>query len=132
MGVFFGPLGIYQKELDKFYFQHDMAYGDFKHVNRRTAADKVLHNKAFNIAKNPKYDGYQCGLASMVYRLFDVKASGGAIIIEIMSNKELEEELRKSIIRKLEKKEVPSSFIDNIWGAGLTDMQLISKSYKRF
>ena len=109
-----------------------MAYGDFKHVNRRTAADKVLHNKAFNIAKNPKYDGYQCGLASMVYRLFDVKASGGAIIIEIMSNKELEEELRKPILRKLEKKEVPSSFIDNIWGAGLTDMQLISKSYKRF
>ena len=109
-----------------------MAYGDFKHVNRRTAADKVLHNKAFNIAKNPKYDGYQCGLASMVYRLFDTKASGGAIIIEIMSNKELEEELLKSIIRKLEKKEVSSSFIDNIWGAGLTDMQLISKSYKRF
>ena len=109
-----------------------MAYGDFKHVNRRTAADKVLHNKAFNIRKNPKYDGYQCGLASMVYRLLDIKTSGGAIIIEIMSNKELEEELRKPIIRKSEKKEVPSSFIDNIWGAGLTDMQLISKSYKRF
>ena len=68
----------------------------------------------------------------MIYRLFDIKASGGAIIIEIMSNKELEEELRKPIIRKLEKKEVPSLFIDNIWGAGLTDMQLISKSYKRF
>ena len=40
-----------------------MAYGDFKDLNRRTAADKVLRYKAFNIAKNPKYDGYQCGFA---------------------------------------------------------------------
>ena len=46
-----------------------MAYGDFKDLNRRTAADKVLRDKAFNIAKNPKYDGYQRGLASMVYNL---------------------------------------------------------------
>ena len=48
-----------------------MAYGDFKDVARRTAADKVLRNKAFNIAKDPKYDGYQRGLASMVYKFFD-------------------------------------------------------------
>ena len=47
-----------------------MAYGDFEDLNRRTAADKVLHGKAFNTAKNTKYDGYQCGIASMVYRLF--------------------------------------------------------------
>ena len=46
---------------------------DFKYLNRRTAADKVLHDKAFNIAKNPKYDGYQHGLASMVYKFFDEK-----------------------------------------------------------
>ena len=50
-----------------------MAYGDFKDLNRRTAADKVLRDKAFNIAKNPKYDGYKRGLASMVYKLFDKK-----------------------------------------------------------
>ena len=50
-----------------------MAYGDFKDLNRRTAADKVLCDKAFNIAKDPKYDGYQRGLASMVYKLFDKK-----------------------------------------------------------
>ena len=50
-----------------------MAYGDFKYLNRRTSADKVLCNKAFNIAKDPKYDRYQRGLASMVYQFFDKK-----------------------------------------------------------
>ena len=57
---------IYQNELDKGCFQHDMAYGDFKDLTKRTAADKVLCDKAFNIAKNSKYDGYQRGLTSMV------------------------------------------------------------------
>ena len=50
---------IYKNELDKACFQHDMAYGDFKHLKRRTASDKIFRDKAFNIAKNPKYDGYQ-------------------------------------------------------------------------
>ena len=54
---------IYQNELDKACFQHDIAYGDFKRLDRRSAADKVLYDKAFDIAKNPKYDGYQRGLA---------------------------------------------------------------------
>ena len=61
---------IYKNELDKPCFQHDMAYGDFKDLARRTASDKVLRDKAFNIAKNLKYDGYQRGLASMVYKFF--------------------------------------------------------------
>ena len=61
---------IYKNELDKACFQHDMAYGDFKDLKGRTASDKVLRDKAFNIAKNPKYDGYQSGLASMVYKFF--------------------------------------------------------------
>ena len=52
-------------------FQNDMAYGDFKDLNRRTAADKVLSDKAFDIAKDPKYDGYELGLASLVYKFFD-------------------------------------------------------------
>ena len=50
-----------------------MAYGDFKDLKKRTFSDKVLRDKAFKIAKNPKYDGYQRGLASMVYRFFDKK-----------------------------------------------------------
>ena len=61
---------IYKNELDKACFQHDMAYGYFKDLERRTASDKVLGDKAFNIAKNRKYDGYQRGLASIVYTFF--------------------------------------------------------------
>ena len=104
-----------------------MASGDFKDLTRRTTSDKILHKKAFNIAKNPKYDGYQRGLASTVYKFFDKKATSGAIKNEIISNKELAEELRKPIIRKFKKRKVHSSFIDNISGADLADMQLISK-----
>ena len=81
-------------------------------------------DKAFNIAKNPKYDRYQRGLASMVCKVFDQK-------YENMSNKELAGELHKEIIRKLEKIKVHSPFIDNIWGADLADMQLESKFNKR-
>ena len=57
---------IYKNELDKACFQHDMAYGDFKDIARRTASDNILRDKAFNIAKYPKYDGYQRELAPMV------------------------------------------------------------------
>ena len=57
---------IFQNELDKACFQQDVAYWDFKDLTRRTASDKILCDKTFNIAKNPKYDGYQRGIASMV------------------------------------------------------------------
>ena len=67
---------IYKNELDKACFQHDMAYGNFKDLARRTASDKALRDKAFNFAKNPKYDGYQRRLASMVYKFFDKKSKG--------------------------------------------------------
>ena len=66
---------IYKNELGKACFQHDMAYGDFKDLKRRTYSHKVLRYKTFNIAKNPKYDEYQRGLASMVYKLFDKKSA---------------------------------------------------------
>ena len=95
---------IYQKELDKASFQHDMAHGDFKDITRRTASDQILRDKAFNIAKNPKYDRYQRGLASAVYKFFDKKTSGGSIKNEIMSNKELAEELHKQLIRKFKER----------------------------
>ena len=64
---------IYQNELDKACFQHDMAYGDFKDLVRRTTSDKILRDKAFNFAKNPRYDSNKCELASMVYSFFDKK-----------------------------------------------------------
>ena len=58
---------IYQNEA---YFQHEIAHGDFKDLTSRTASDKIFRDKAFNIAKNSKYDGYQKGLSSMVYNFF--------------------------------------------------------------
>ena len=71
---------IYKNQLDKGCFQHDMAYGDLKDLAKRTASDKVLGDKAFNIAKNPKYNGYQRSLASMVYKFFDKKSSAVVLI----------------------------------------------------
>ena len=69
-----------KNKLDKACFQHDMAYGDFKDLARRTASDKVLREKkAFNIAKNPKYNRYQRGLASMIYKFFDKKLKGSGV-----------------------------------------------------
>ena len=83
-----------------------MAYGDFKDLTRRTPSDKILYDKAFNIANNPKYDGYQHGLASMVYKLFDKITSGRTAKNENISNKELAEELNKPIIRNFKKRKV--------------------------
>ena len=85
---------IYINELDKACFQHDMEYGDFKDLARRTSCDKVLRDKAFNGAKNPKYDGYHRGFASMVYKFFDKKSAGSGV-----ANNEIKQ------------------FIDNTWGA---------------
>ena len=79
---------IYKNELDKACFQHDMAYGDSKDLKRRTASDKFLTDKAFAIAKNPKYDGYQRGLASMVIN-FLIKSRKVVILVyqqSLMSN----------------------------------------------
>ena len=108
-----------------------MIYGDFKDLTKRTASDKILLHKAFNFAKNPKYDGDQRGLASMVCKFFDKKISGSGIKNKNMSNKELAEELHKSIIRKFKKRKVYSSFIDNIWDTDIVDMQLIIKLNER-
>ena len=90
---------IYRNELDKACFQHDMAYGVFKDLTTRTASDKVLRNKAFSFAKNPKYDGHQRGLSSMVYKSFDRKSKGSGINNEINQNEQLAEELHKPIIK---------------------------------
>ena len=96
---------IYRNELDKACFQYDMAYGDFKDLKRRTQSVKVLKDKAFAIASNPKYDGYQRGLASIVYKLFGQKSKGSGIKNETKENQQLANELHKPIIRKLKKKE---------------------------
>ena len=102
---------IYKKKLDKACFQHDMAYGDFKYLAKRTVADTILRDKAFNIAKNPMYDGYQRRLASMLYKFFDKKSKGSGHPLssasQILNNREniqLTDELHKPIIRKTWKK----------------------------
>ena len=81
---------IYKNELDKACFQHDMAYGHFKDLARRTASDKVLIDKTFNIAKKPKYDGYQWRLASMVYKFFDKKLKGSGVNTPLKFNEQLD------------------------------------------
>ena len=62
---------IYKNDLDKACFQHDMAYGKYKDLTKRTESDRVVRDKAFKFANNPKHIGYQRGLASMVYKFFD-------------------------------------------------------------
>ena len=66
---------IYKNELDQACYVRDAAYSDSKDLTKRTVADKILKNKAFDIAKDPKYDGYQRGLASMVYKFFESKVA---------------------------------------------------------
>ena len=87
-----------------------MAYGDFKDLTRRTASDKVLRDKVFNIAENPKYDGYQRWPASMAYKFFDKKSTDSSVNMHTNNER----------------------LLDNIWGADLADMQLISKFNKGF
>ena len=70
---------IYRNELNKACFQHDSAYADHKDLINRTEADNVLRGKAYDIASNPEYDGYQRGLASMVYKFFDKKSTRSGI-----------------------------------------------------
>ena len=76
-----------------------MAYGDFKDLAKRTAADKVLRDKAFRIASDQKYDGYQRGLTSSVYKFFDKKSQGSGLVTN-KENRQLADELHKPITRK--------------------------------
>ena len=89
---------IYKNDFDKACFQHDMVYGKYKYLTKRTQSDKVLKGKTFNIAGNPNYDRYQRGLASMVFRYFDKISTG--ISIKSVSNQQLTNELHKPNIRK--------------------------------
>ena len=95
---------IYKNELDKACFQHDMVYGKSKDLVTRTQSDKVLKDKAFKIASDPKYDGYQRELASMVYTFFDKKSSGSGITNEF--NYQLANELHKPVIKEFKKRKV--------------------------
>ena len=133
---------IYRNELDKACFQHDSAYADHEDLINRTEADKGLRDKAYDIASNPKYGGYQRGLASMVYKFFDKKSTAEPSSLERMgsgfktlkntarNSSILADELHKPLIRKFDKRKVYSQFKDNIWGVDLADMQSLSRKNK--
>ena len=107
-----------------------MAYGDLKDLAK--ISHKVLCDEAFIIKNNPKYDGYHCSLVQIVYKLFDKKTAGDVVKSTNILNKQLAEELHKPILEKFDKRKVYSSFIDNVWGADLANMQLIIKFNKGF
>ena len=108
---------LYRNELDKACFKHDAAYAKYKDVENRLIPDQKLRNSAYDIANNPKYDGYRRGLASMVYKFFDSKVapldkmSGKGI----KNNLILAEELHKPVIKTFNKIKVYPQFRDNIW-----------------
>ena len=121
---------IYRNELDKACFQHDFAYADHKDLINRTKSDKVLRDKAYDIASNPEYDGYQRDLASMMYKFFDKKSMGSGVKKLKNSFLILADELHKPVIKEFNKRKVYSQFKDNIWGVDLADMQPLSKKNK--
>ena len=134
---------IYRNELDKASFKHDSADVYHKGLINRTKSDKVLRDKAYDIASNPEYDGYQRGLASMVYKFFDKKATAEPSTKRVMGSGITKDttaepsalartffilaiELHKLVIKKFNKRKVYSQFKDNIWGVDLADMQSLS------
>ena len=138
---------LYRNELDKACFKHDAAYAEYKNVENRLISDQKLRNSAYDVASNPKYDGYQRGLASMVYKFFDSKVAlldkktmsvkGNAkhtakpsSLESTGNNKILAEELHKPVIKKFNKRKVYPQFRDHLWGVDLVDMQSLSKKSK--
>ena len=91
-------------------------YGDFKDFKKRITSDKVLRDKAFNIDKSPKYEGYQRVIAPAIYKFFDKKSKSSGANIPLAFNEQLAKELHKAIIRNFKKRIVYSRFKDNIWG----------------
>ena len=126
---------LYRIELDKACFKHDAAYEKYKDVENRLISDQKLRSSAYDIASNPKYDGYQRDLASIVYKFFDSKVApldkktmsgkGNAkhsSLKRTENNKILVEELHKPVIKKFNKRKVYSQFKGNILGVDLADM----------
>ena len=143
---------LYRNELDKACFKRDAAYAKYKDVENRLISDQKLRNSAYEIASNPKYDGYQRGLASMVYKFFDPKvapfskktmlgkgnakstaepsALARSSLERTENNKILAEELHEPVIKNFNKRKVYSQFKDNIWGVDLADTQSLNKKNK--
>ena len=113
-----------------------MAYCKSKDITKRTQSRKALKDKVSKIATDPKYDGYQRGLASMVYKFSDKKSSGSGVDTSLANkfamelNYQFAKELQRQIIRNFKGRKVYSSFRDYIWGVDLADIQSLSKHKK--
>ena len=116
---------LYRNELDKACITHDAAYSDSKDLAKRTISDKILKDRAYEIARNSNYDGYQRALANMVYKFFDKKTGS-----EISVNEQLAVELHKPEIAKFKRRKVYESFKDNVWAADLAEMKSLSSKNK--
>ena len=113
--------------MDAACFQHNSAYAKYKDRLTRKQSDIVLR-----FATDPRNNGYQRGLASMVYKFFNERTKGSRINNKenLLVNSQLAIELHKPIIKKIKRRKIYSSFRDNIWGVDLAGMQLISKYNK--
>ena len=117
---------LYRNELGKACFAHNVAYSNGKDLAKRNISDKILKDRAYEIARNCGYDGYQRALASMVYKVFDKKTGSG-----ISVNEQLVEELHKAVIKKSKKRKVYTRFKDNIGAADLVEMGSLSSKIKK-
>ena len=111
---------LYRNELGKACFAHDAAYSD-----KRTISNKILKERAYEIARYRGYDGYQRALVSMVYKSFDKKTGS-----RISANEQLAEELHKPVIKKFKKRKVCARFKDNIWAADLAEVKSLLSNNK--
>ena len=112
---------LYRNELDKACFAHDEAHSDSKYLAKITNSDKILKDRADEIARNCGYDGYQRTLASMVYKFFDKKTVSGVSV-----NEQVAEELHKPVTKKFKRRKFYARFKDNFWVADLSEMELLS------
>ena len=114
-----------RNELDKSCFTHDVAYSDSKDLAERTISDKIMKDRASEIARNCKYDRYQRALANMVCKVFDKKTGSGVSV-----NEQLAEELHKPVIKKLKRRKIYARFKYKIWAADLAEMGSLSSKNK--
>ena len=120
---------LLKNRLDAACFQHDSAYPKYKDRLNGKQSDIVLKNKTLKIATDPRVNGYERGLAPMVYKFFNKRTKGSGINLQThsLNNEVLAAKLHKPIIKNFKRRKVYSSFKDNIWGVDLADMQLINK-----
>ena len=123
---------ILNNRFDAACFQNDSAYAKYKDKLNRKQSDIVLKNKALKIATDPRVNGYQRGLASMIYKFFNerTKESGINNKENLIVNSQLAEELHKPIIKNFKRRKIYPRFKDNIWAVDLANMQLISRYNK--